>query len=239
MVKYLFTLNIVTTMLVLLLVAGCAPSINPALKKRVDSYTATASKKTYDSDELFTKPMPWAVGQYIVTRTVDGDGKPSIARMSIVEKKKNGWILEVHTLSYTAESLAQLYVSGFDKGTEVRSLNDLDIKWTKIKDKDGKITKVDGNALGFAQSLEKSGVVTTSVDAGKKAKGTIKVPAGKFRNVTVFEGRGKIGGFIDFKSSGWYHPQVPIFGSIKTTTSTPKTKMELLKFGLSGAKSKF
>lgn len=222
-----------------LFVAGCAPSINPALKKQVDAYSTKNSTQSFEADGLFKTPMPWAVGQYIVNRRVDGENKPSIDRISIVEKKKDGWIIEVHNMSYTGESLAQLYVSGFDGGTEIRSLNDLKVKWTKLKDEKGKVTKVDGNSLAFAQSLEASGVVSNKVSAPKKYKKTIKVPAGNFKNSTLFEGSGKIGGFIEFKSKGWYHSAVPIFGSIKTTTSTPKSSMQLLEFGLSGAKSKF
>lgn len=225
--------------LVICLAAGCAPSINPALKSRIDRYQTTSLTKTYKTDQIFKKPIPWAAGQFVVTRSLDDKSRPTIQTISIINEAKDGWVIEIHSMSYFSESLAQIYVSGFDKGAEVRSMADLDVKWTKIKNADGTVTKVEGNALSFAQSLEQSGVMSNEVRPARSEPNPISVPAGQFVNATIYESKGKIGGFIEFTSKAWFHPDVPIFGSVLSNTSTPKTRVELIKFGLSGAQTKF
>jgi|GEM_PF-926143 len=237
--QHKFNAMLLIMSLALTLLTSCAPSVNPALKKRVDSYPTARSPSDYDTDQTFTAPMPWAVGQYVVHKTTDGEMRPSITRTSIIAQEAEGWVIEIHSITYTSESLAQLYVVGFDQGTKVRSFKDLEVKWTKIKDADGKVTQVNGNTLAFAQSLESAGVVQMTMKPPQRSSEPLKVPAGRFKGATLFEGSGKLGGLIDVSSQGWYHPAVPIFGSVRTTSSTPRSMMELIEFGLSGATSEF
>ena len=81
--------------------------------------------------------------------------------------------------------------------------------------------------------------MSNEVRPARNERNPISVSAGQFVNATIYEREDKIGGFMEFESKSWFHPEVPIFGSVLSNTSTPKSRVELIKFGLSGAQTKF
>ena len=68
--------------------------------------------------------------------------------------------------------------------------------------------------------------------------GTIKTLAGTFHGTTKASGEVSFLG-KKYTSDSWMHPAVPINGMVKSVTAEEGQTIELLDFGLSGAKRSF
>jgi hypothetical protein len=79
--------------------------------------------------------------------------------------------------------------------------------------------------------------VVVNADVAQAPKESVTVPAGNF------EGCAKVGVQVSIlgtthKSTSWFHPAVPINGSVKGVSDDGKWTVELLDFGATGASSK-
>ena len=67
-------------------------------------------------------------------------------------------------------------------------------------------------------------------------KEDVTVPAGSFRGVVKFPSTVQAGPFT-LRLTGWYHPAIPLGGSVKSQSDDGKITTEVLGYGDSGAQS--
>jgi hypothetical protein len=222
----------------LLLIISCGPSVNPALQQKITGYLSKSTDKIYKASSNFLKPMPYAIGQWVMHATTSED-KRSITKTSIVGKEQGGWIIETYSLNEYEETTAQMLITGLEQAAELHSLDYIEILWIKVKDKDGNIQNYESLALSLTKGLYKKALSGFDFDISSRLEGnTIVVPAG------TFNGTYKITTDVPFlgktiRSTGWYHSDVPINGLVKSISEEDNITMELLDFGTSGATRSF
>jgi hypothetical protein len=82
-----------------------------------------------------------------------------------------------------------------------------------------------------------AGAVVVTADVAQAPKETVTVPAGSFEACAKAGVQVSIMGTTQ-KSTSWFHPAVPISGSVKGASEDGKWTVELLDFGTTGASSK-
>ena len=88
---------------------------------------------------------------------------------------------------------------------------------------------------GQFKAVVQAGVVPS--DLSQTTKETVTVPAGTFQDCAKVPVQVSIMGSTQ-KSTSWFHPAVPINGSVKASSADGKWTVELLDYGTSGAASK-
>jgi hypothetical protein len=218
-----------------ILVVSCGPSINPVFQKRINDLYGKHSSQSYSGTAKFVKPMPWAEGQWVIYGTTNNN-KKTISKISILGQEQGGWILENYSLTETEETVMQMCISGMDKMTSSRNPDDIDIIWIKIRDKDGKVSKLEGMMLSFTKGMYKKMLPSMNIDVSGEDGGTITVPGGTFNNTLKFRTEVSFWG-SKHTSDTWCHESVPINGLVKSISSEDNLVMELLDFGMTGATS--
>lgn len=226
-----------TAMALFLVFTACAASVDPVLQKRVGEWFAKTSSATYDAGGPFLKVMPYAVGQYVVYGITDGEEK-SVYRTAIVGREGDAWVVEMSTLSPTGQTTMQMAVTGLTNVQESMDPDQMDLKWIKMKSGDGEVQKIDGMVLGMMKGTYKKAltglIVNFQPETGSSA--AVRVPAGTFNGCTKATAMVETS-MGDFESVGYWHPSVPMNGMVRSTSEEDNTTMELLEFGLSGAKA--
>ena len=214
------------------------PSPNPVFVNQIDSYFNKTKPNTYKASGKFERPKPYKVGQYVVTGMTSSSER-SVSKMAIVGKEQGGWIIETQSLTQSAESTTQILVLGMDTVYKTGTVDDLDIVWVRVKPHGQPIQTVEGPVLAMMKGFYKKGLAGLEVQStmGTDSE-TVRVPAGSF-NGTV-KGSSEVS-FLGkkFRSNAWFHPAVPINGMVKSVSDDEETIIELLDFGLSGAKRSF
>jgi hypothetical protein len=230
-------IRILCALAALFLLNACGPSVNPALQRRVvESFNAVATV-SYDATAAYVKPIPYAVGQFVVTGTTSGEDR-SITRTALVGKEGDAWIMETNSISFTTETMMQMAVRGLEKVQETQNPDDLDIVWIKIKDEDGKIQTIDGVTLSMVKGTYSKALTGLVVKfEAEMNMATVRVPAGTFNGCT--KATAKVETFFgDYESDTYLHPKVPLNGMVKSISKDNDAVTELIEFG-SNAKSSF
>jgi len=195
-----------------------------------------ASKgKSYPASNLTGKPKAWAPGQYVLLG-VSSNGKPqSVSRSLLVGKEGSAWIIENWSIDKDGkETVGQTCIDGYDKAMSAGDASGIEIVWMKTMDKDGKVTKIEGQQLSMFKSISKSSyesLVTTTT--GLIAGGAVAVPAGSFAGTGYAKSTVKTMGF-SVESEVWFNEAVPINGMVKSSSNKGKSVSELLDFGFDG-----
>jgi hypothetical protein len=221
----------------LLLLGACGASVDPALQRRVVEGFNKTSSSSYDASTAFVKPMPFAVGQYVVHGTTKGDER-SIVRTALVGREGDAWIMESTTLNEEGETMMQMAVSGMEKVNETLNTDELEIKWMRMRDKDGKVEKIDGMALSIMKGAYSKMLTGLAMKfEADMAMVTVRVPAGMFNGCT--KATTKVETFFgDFESETSLHPKVPLSGMVRSVSKDNDAVTELLDFG-TNAKASF
>jgi hypothetical protein len=221
--------------LISLFVVSCGPSINPAFQKRINDSFGRHSTQSYSGTAKFVKPMSWAAGQWVLHGTINKD-KRTISKTSILGQEGGGWVIENYSLNESEETVIQMCISGMDRMTASGDPDDMDIIWIKMKDKDGKISQIDGVALSFTKGMYKKMLPSMNVNVNGEDGGMVSVPGGTFSNTLKFTTEVSFWG-SKHTSQTWCHADVPINGLVKSVSTEDNIEMELLDFGTTGAKS--
>lgn len=218
---------------------SCGPSVNPQLKAKIDEQYSASSSRNYGTAGKFMKPMPYAAGQYVILGTTDAKGNRSITRTMIAGRDEGGWIIESATLNTSEESAVQLCVRGLEKAASTGNAESVEIVWIKIKNEKGAIQRVEGPVLAMMKAMYKNNLASLNVKVNAYVNGgAITVPAGTFAATNRVEMEATFLG-KKFRSTGWYHPAVPINGMVKSVSDDGKNQTVLLGFGFKGAVSEF
>lgn len=185
------------------------------------------------SGKKFTKPMKLAAGQYVVTGTIDDGEKISITKFLVVGKEAGGWIFETITTDKKKEVTGmQMLVKGFDIAVSKGDVSQISIVWVKMMQKDGKVDKIEGEAIMLYNMMLKStwnSVIIPSENL--TAGGAVTVPAGTFAGTTKVHTKVKVM-FSTIEGDSFMHPDVPVNGVVKSASKDSVT--ELLDFGFNG-----
>ncbi|MEJ2041359.1 MAG: hypothetical protein P8X55_20895 [Desulfosarcinaceae bacterium] len=224
----------------LLFVTSCitTPPPNPAYVSQIDAYFGKVSHKTYRASGKFKKPMPYKVGQYVVTG-ISNASERSISKMALVGREKDGWIIETQTITPTSESTSQMLVVGLEKARKTGRIDELDIAWVKVKPHGQQVQTFEGALLALTKGLYKKALSGLEVDYQlQNETETVSVPAGRFQGTVKASSEVA---FLNkkYQSVAWLHPSVPINGMVKSVAKDQDSVMVLLDFGLSGAKKSF
>ncbi len=214
------------------------PSPNPVFVNQIDSYFNKTKNRTFNASGKFKRPMPYKVGQYVVTGMISSS-EHSVSKMAIVGKEQGGWIIETHSLTQSSESTTQMLVLGLEKVYETGTIDDLEILWVKIKPHGEAVQTIDGPMLALTKGLYKKGLAGLEVQSTMSTDTeTVSVPAGNFKGTLKASSEVSFLG-KKYLSDAWFHPSVPINGMVKSVSKNGDTVIELLDFGLSGAKRSF
>lgn len=211
---------------------------DPVLVQKIDTWFNTTKADTFEASETYKRPIPYAVGQYIVTGTTHSSER-SVEKMALVDKKSGGWIIEMQSLAPRSESITQMLVSGMETAQKNGDMESLDIVWIKIKSEDGSVKTIQGPVLTMTKGLFKKALANLENKFQMPVeRGTVRVPAGTFNgavkannDITVMAKK--------YHADIWLHPSVPINGMVKSIHKNGDMTTELLDFGLSGAQSSF
>jgi len=208
-----------------------AVTLSPAAS--IDSNWSQTGK-SYPAAQ-FTKPMPWAAGQYVVTGATMNGSHKSVSRTLLVRQEQGGWVIETSTTSANGEEkVTQMLITGFEQAMATGDTSGLDLVWIKTLKKGGGVTTMQGAQLGFLKGMYKSAyeglVMKTS---GVADGGAIQVPAGSFAGTSTIKATVKVL-MSTVESQVWLNPAVPVNGVVKSMTTDGKTVVELLSFGFDG-----
>ncbi|MGA2612169.1 MAG: hypothetical protein ABSG38_01775 [Spirochaetia bacterium] len=189
--------------------------------------------KSYPAAQ-FTKPMPWAAGQYVVTGTTTNGTRKSVARTLLVRQEQGGWVIETSTISGNGEEqVTQMLITGFDQMMATGDASAMDLVWIKTL-KNGKVTTTQGAQLGFMKGLYKGAYENILTrPSGLSDGGAIAVPAGSFAGTSTVKTSMKVM-VTTIEVQTWLNPAVPVNGMVKSMTTDGKTVIELLSFGTDG-----
>jgi hypothetical protein len=209
--------------------AGCSSSQKKA--GPFDSMIKNGNK-TFASKK-FTKPKPWAPGQYVVMATMDDGEIESVTKSLVVRKEAGGWVYETITINDDNETTGmQMLVKGLDTAIAKGSASQIKVIWVKMLQKDGKVEKIEGDALTFYNMILQSTWNNVIISGTKfTAGGAVKVPGGNFAGTTKVHTSVKVV-FTTLEGDSYLHPDVPINGVVKSVVKDDST--ELIDFGFNG-----
>ncbi|MGB8294749.1 MAG: hypothetical protein WCG85_04915 [Polyangia bacterium] len=220
--------------------AGCAPSINPQMKAATDNLAGSfQTQGRNQAAPAVYEPTPWAAGQWIVQRTVDDKGNIAIQRLSVVAADNGGIWLQMDRQDYFHHTIAKILYARMPR-TADEAMDVLLKVETKTDDKAAQTVDFVDMPLaalmkGQFKAVVQAGVVPS--DLSQTTKETVTVPAGAFHDCAKVPVQVSIMGSTQ-KSTSWFHPAVPINGSVKASSDDGKWTVELLDYGTSGAAGK-
>ncbi|MCX7736922.1 MAG: hypothetical protein N2319_09430 [Candidatus Kapabacteria bacterium] len=221
-----------------LLIVSCGPSINPALQQKINNFYGNSSSKSFTMSGSFSKPMPLKVGQWVLQGS-NNEGKKSVNKISIVGQEQGGWIFEFYSLTESEENWNQMLIKGLETANETKNMDEIDIVWVKIKDKDGNVSSIDGMVLSLSKGMYKQTLSSLNLKLTSGSNGgTVTVPAGTFNGTYKAKAEVTVLG-RKYTTDAWYHSDVPINGMVKAVSDDGKIVTELLDFGLTGATRSF
>jgi hypothetical protein len=225
-----------------LALAACGPSIKPAMKSATDQLAAAPRAGARDvGAERQLSPVRWAVGQWTLSRTVNEKGEPSYVRTAVVGREDGGWWVEMETQDYYKHAFTKVLYASMP--TTVDEAFDA-VRKIVTRNEEGKKDQVmdfakDDPAMAIAKRFVKQ-YMTVGVAAVPEgvAREDAAVPAGKFRGCARFETKVDIAGLFSVEATSWFHPAVPLSGSVKSVSKDGKWTTELVDYGLTGATSR-
>jgi hypothetical protein len=214
---------------------GCGPSLDPAAKADIDQRSARIPKPS----QTFPAPaearaLPLAAGQWTQYRAADDKGRPSFLTYKLIDEELGSWWLEIVNESYFGRTVTRLLVYLGDR----QSLDVLDIKAMKLRDKDGNVTDAPPETLAMAKSLWGGLLSPLVIHWDGAAQEDVTAPAGSFAGAYKAHTPADWGPFKS-ESDAWSHPAVPLTGLVRSQGKDKPTRLELVAFGEKGARSEF
>ena len=212
---------------------GCGPSIDAAAKADIDRRVAALAP----SGQGFPAPAglapkPIVVGQWTQHKLVSEKGELSLITYKIVGEEAGAYWVEVANESYYGKTVTKLLLAVGDR----TSPSTMEIRAVKTKDKNGKVTELQGPMIQLMRSLWQGSVNMLAVSWQGLPQENLIVVAGNF--TLCFKARTDASwGAWHTAATSWMHPSVPISGLVKSVGIDKPSTMELVGFGELGAAS--
>ena len=220
--------------------AACGPSVKPAMKTATDQLAAGPRPQPRDlATEKRLAPLKWSVGQWTLTRSMYDKGEVSFVRTAIVGKENGGYWIEMETQDWYRHGITKVLYAGMPTSVDEAfdSVRRIIVRTEGKPDQVMDFTKDDpamAFAKHFAKQYMKIGVAAVPEQASRE---DAKVQAGIFRGCAKFSTTVEVGPFST-EMTTWFHPAVPLSGSVKAVSADGKLSTELVDFGLTGATSR-
>jgi hypothetical protein len=214
---------------------GCGPSIDAAAKTDIDRRVAAlgAPRLSFSAPGSF-EPMPFAAGQWTRHKLVDDKGQPSFMTYKVLSQEGDAFWMEIVTDQYTGRTMMKMLLAIPNRVDP----NSIDIRAVAIKDKNGRVTNLDGPMLSLLRSTYQGALSTLVMNWQGLPQEDAAVPAGTFAG--CFRARtDSTWGPWHSANTSWSHAAVPLSGLVKSQGIDKPTSMELVDFGLTGAASEF
>lgn len=216
-----------------LAVSACGPSIDAAAKADIDRRVAALAPatRTVPAPAGFA-PKPIAVGQWAQHKLLSDKGEPSFSTYKIVGEEGGAYWVEVVHEAYTGRTVTKMLLFMGDR----MNPSTMEIRAVKMKDKDGRVSTVEGPMLQLMKSMWQGVVNSLVISWQGLPQEDASVPAGNFAG--CFKARTDASwGPWKSAATSWSHAEVPINGLVKSVGIDHPNTMELVSFGDSGATS--
>lgn len=128
----------------------------------------------------------------------------------------------------------QMLLGNYDAAMKTGDASQIELVWIKTLEKDGSVSKTEGQALVLMKAMMKSAYEKMIVNLSEYIDGgSVQVPAGTFSGTTVVNAKTKILGKT-IESESWFHPAVPVNGMVRSKSKDEKSVSELISFGFNG-----
>lgn len=197
-----------------------------------------AKKNASYEAKAFKDVARMEAGQWVVYGLTDDDDERSVMKCAIVAKNGDEITIENTMITEDDVIIMQFTVKGMESAKTAGNLEGLEFVRIAIKTNDDDPMVLEGAMLtmmkgAYSSSLEGMAPTLTEISDG----GSQTVVAGTFNGTTKAKSSVNIAGDDD-ETTSWVHPAVPIYAMVKSVTSD-EMKMELLDFGMTGAKPSF
>jgi len=209
------------------------PSINAAAKSDLDRrlLAIQPSERSVPAPTI-GEPLPITPGQWVTLKETDKDGHPTLATYKILAMQDGAYWYEVSTDSYYGHTAAKMLLFIGDR-TSVASF---EVRAMIMKDHDGRVTEVPPPTLSLMRSSWESLADQLVVQWNNLPQEDVRVLAGTFAG--CYKGRSTVE-FAGYSATSdvWYHPAVPLSGTVKSVGIDRPSTVELVDFGFEGASS--
>lgn len=206
--------------------------------------TVTTSDQTYPAGaDLSVGASAFSrlrVGDWAVYRILRNGTLSSVMKVAIVGKTGSAWIYEFVSYHGDSAGAMQMAVEGLDQAMKTGDTSQEKVLWMKSKDKNGKITTIDGAMLGMMGGVTQNALNGNSFDSTAQitSGGSLTVPAGTFTSTWKVASNVTNGRSAE-KGTAWISSVVPVWHVVKSVSDNGSTTMELVAFGTSGYVSEF
>jgi len=216
-----------------LTLSACGSSVDSAAKRDIDKRLAAMSP----SGATFVAPVglvpkPLARGQWTLYKMVGEKGQPSLVTYKIVGQEGDAYWVEVANEGYYGKTVSKLLLAIGDRSNP----STMDVRAVKMKDKNGRVTELEGPMIQLMKSTYQSSVNMLVVSWQGLPQESVNVTAGRFTG--CFKAMTDASwGVWRSSAMSWMHPNVPISGLVKSVGMSQPMTMELVGFGDEGATS--
>lgn len=212
---------------------ACGPSIDNASKKDIDQRIAALghTAQVFPAPAVLV-PKPLATGQWTQHVATNEKGEPALVTHKIVGEDAGAFWFEVANETYYGKTVSKILLFPGDR----LNPSTMEIRAVKMKDKDGKISQIEGPMLQMMRSMWQGSVNLLAVSWQGLPQESMPVIAGTFNGCFKARTDASWGPWRSL-STTWMHPMVPISGLVKSAGVDHPTSMELVGFGETGAVS--
>lgn len=220
-------------LLPLALTLACVPAANPLMLQRTQTLAATRASHLVDAPASYEVP-DWKAGSWILQRTTS-DGRVSVQHLSILRADASGVVIQNDTQDDQQRTITVTTYARMPRNAE--EAGDLLISST-FKEGDKEPVTIDFRDPSSAMMRGMYKLVTISGPAFEEVpslpKEDVVTPAGRFAAAVRHPSSWELG-FMRQDLVNWWHPGVPVSGTVKAESTDGKFTMELLDFGWTGA----
>ena len=168
-----------STLLLLLVstASSCGPSIDKAAKTDIDRRIAVMAPtgQTFPAPQVYV-PKPLVVGQWTLHRLINDKGEPSLTTYKIVGEEADATWIEIANESYYDKTVTKILLFIIDRTSPAG----MDIRAVKVKDKEGRVTELQGPTIQAMRSTYQNTVNMLAVSWQGLPQETAIVTAGNF-----------------------------------------------------------
>ncbi len=200
------------------------------------------SSKTYPSSGAISGPQDFQsvkVGDWAVYKILKDGQLSQVVKLAVVAKTDEAWVYEFDNYTNDQSSALQMAVKNLNQALSTSSEPEK-ILWMKVKDKNGKITKIKGAYLGMMGGMSKAALTGGAPDVSSTVEkgGSVTVPAGTFQGTWKVTSQ-VTSGKASHSGTAWVSTLVPLWHVVKSVSDDGSTRMELVDFGTKGFVSAF
>jgi hypothetical protein len=214
-------------------VTGCATT-NPVYKQRTDELLLKTGSHREGPPSSYAPPT-WKPGSWMAYKIVS-DGRPSYHKLSVLSRDQDGFWLQTETYSYEGKSVSKVLYRDMPKSKDDVSRMLRRVVMQNNEEAPQTVDFEDPNnpLSGMYRSMMSAVNVTVPGDVSGAPRETATVTAGTFEGCAKVDGSWSFGP-ISQQVTSWWHPNVPVNGAVKGTSTDGRFSLELLDYGWTGA----